>query len=142
MFLVLFSASTLAVVAGIAWVTGTTQGARWLLDQISQRTALEISTERLEGTLGRDLRVHGLTVSWPGGNAQIKNMRLRWRPILLLSCRFVITGLSVDDVTIQDNAPEEKKQPGLSMANGEPPFHIPICQDRSFSCRPAAIPET
>jgi len=99
--------------AAVAWVAGTTEGARWLLAAVSRHTDLHISAGKVEGRLGDHLQLKGVRISLPRQTMQIEDIDIRWKPLLLLAGTIGVRELTLQGVRIQDNTPVSKKPPVL-----------------------------
>jgi translocation and assembly module TamB len=94
------------LVAGLgvgAWLLGTPDGARWLMDAVSRYTPYEVSARRVEGRLWGNLRLEDAHLQWPQGDVRSAVLRLRWHPSYLLAGKVAITELALQDIHIQDN---------------------------------------
>lgn len=94
-----------AVVSGAAWLVGTTDGARWVIDAVSSHTPLTISARRVEGRLLDRLRLGGVRVALAPFEVEIESLNFRWQPLLSLSGRVAAKELTLAGVRIRDNTP-------------------------------------
>jgi len=83
-FMLLALLLTAILAAGGWWLLGSPGGARWLLAELSRRTAVSVTAERVEGRLYDELHLQGVHIVWPGGEARLADCRLSWRPLRLL----------------------------------------------------------
>jgi translocation and assembly module TamB len=88
------------VLAGSWWLLATSQGQRWLLAEITRRTAITIEAGRVEGRLLDHLRLTDVIVNWPDGEARCATFELRWRPLALLHGQLAIDDLAVTQARI------------------------------------------
>lgn len=93
------------VLAGSWWLLATPQGQRWLLAEITRRTAVTIEAGRVEGRLLDHLRLTDVIVNWPDGEARCATFELRWRPLALLHGQLAIDDLAVTQARISWLAP-------------------------------------
>ena len=84
-----------AGVWGAAWLVGTTDGARWLMDAVSRHTPLTISARQVEGRLLDRLRLGGVRVVLAPFEVEIERLDYRWQPLLLLSGRVAAKELTL-----------------------------------------------
>lgn len=96
-----------AGVWGAAWLVGTTDGARWLMDAVSRRTPLAISARTVEGRLLDRLRLGGVRVALAPFAAEIEGLDYSLQPLHLLSGRVAVRELTLTGVRIQDNTPAD-----------------------------------
>ncbi|OPY90722.1 MAG: Translocation and assembly module TamB [Syntrophus sp. PtaU1.Bin208] len=92
------------VVAGMAWVIGTTAGARWLLESLSKKTAAEIRVRTVEGRLLDRLNLAGMRIGLAQQRVEIDRLDLDWKLLHLLLGRVDISKIAVVGVRIQDDA--------------------------------------
>ncbi len=88
-----------------AWLVGTTNGARWVMDAVSRHTPLSIFARQVEGRLLDRLRLGGLRVALAPFVLEIESFDYRWQPLYLLSGRVAIQELILAGVRVQDNSP-------------------------------------
>lgn len=91
-FLLLLAA---ALLAGGWWILSTPQGSRWLLAEISRRSAVTIEARQIEGRLLDRLHLAGVQVRWPQGEASLESFALRWRPASLLRGHLEVDALTL-----------------------------------------------
>lgn len=84
---------TALLLAGSWWLLSTPEGSRWLLAEISRRSTVTIEARQVDGRLLDRLRLAGVEVHWPQGQASLEDFELRWRPAALLSGRLEIDAL-------------------------------------------------
>ena len=105
--IIAFTLATLvACLAGAAWLFGTTEGAKRLLDTVSLHTDLNISAEKIEGRLAGALRLENTDIQWPQGKIRIQRLELCTQPLDLLAGQLSIQNLSLRNVSISDNTPD------------------------------------
>ena len=106
----------LALLGGGVWLISTASGARALLSGISRWSPLTIEVDTLSGRLTDELRLDGVRLRWPGGEAKIPTLHLSWQPRQLFRGEFRIEELAVGEVEIY-------LQPGApaSAARGDTP---------------------
>ena len=92
---------------GAAWLTGTTEGARWLMDAVSRHTPLTISARTIEGRLLDRLQLGGVRMALAPMEVAIESLDFRWAPLRLLSGRVAAKELTLTGVDIRDNTPKE-----------------------------------
>jgi translocation and assembly module TamB len=121
---------------GFAWATiwllGTTEGARWLLGVISRWSPVKIEAERVSGRIVDELHLEGINIDWPEGRIQIDQFLMRWQPADLFLGKITLQDLNLDRVRLQDNTPESKNSPDLTLPKIPGPpvgFHLEV---RSF----------
>lgn len=96
-----------AGVWGMAWLTGSAEGTRWLLDSLSRHTAFKISAGQVEGRLRDRLQLSDLHVTLAPFQIEIERLTFHWRPFFLLTSTVAVQELTLAGVHIQDNTPEE-----------------------------------
>ena len=113
----------LALLGGGAWLVGTNSGARALLAGVNRWSPLMIEVHTLSGRLVDELQLDGVRLRWPGGEAAIPTLRLRWQSQQLFRGEFAVEELSVGEVTIH-------LQPGAEQAGApnaaSPPLRWPL----------------
>jgi translocation and assembly module TamB len=112
--LTLILGSVLAVWAAGTWLLESPDGFRWLLREVSRRTTVKIDARYVTGGIGKTLRMEGVTVRWPHGEAEVQELRLRCRPLWLPFGKLAVQELSLRGVSIQDNEPDSGKPPDLT----------------------------
>ena len=112
--LTLILGAMLAVWAAGTWLLESPDGIRWLLREVSRRTPVKIDARVVTGGIGKTLRMEGVTVRWPHGEAAVQELRLRCRPLWLPFGRLAVQELSLRGVSIQDNEPDSGKPPDLA----------------------------
>lgn len=101
----------LALVGSLAWVLGTSSGARTALQLLDRFTPLEVSVGDLQGRLGRELILEDVRLAWPAGHWRSERLRLNWRPGRLLSGQLEIAELQASGSELQLPAAVEKPDP-------------------------------
>ncbi len=96
---------------GAAWLAGTTDGARWLMDAVSRHTPLAISARTIEGRLLDRLQLGGVRMAMAPVEVTIESLDFRWQPLLLLSGtvaakELILTGVLIRDNTSADTPPD------------------------------------
>ena len=112
--LTLILGTVLAVWAAGTWLLESPDGIRWLLREVSRRTTVKIDARYVTGGIGKTLRMEGVTVRWPHGEAAVQELRLRCRPLWLPFGKLAVQELSLRGVSIQDNEPDSGKPPDLT----------------------------
>jgi len=92
---------------GAAWLAGTTDGARWLMDAVSRHTPLAISAQDVKGRLFDRLQLVGVRVALAPVDVRMERLEFRWAPLGLLSGKIAAKELTLTGVHIRDNTPEE-----------------------------------
>jgi len=105
--------------AGFAWATiwllGTPEGARWLLRMVSRWSSVKIEAERVSGRIVDELHLEGINIYWPEGWMQIDRFLMRWQPADLFLGKITLQDVNLDRVRLQDNSPESKTSPDLTL---------------------------
>ncbi|MDZ4183492.1 MAG: translocation/assembly module TamB domain-containing protein [Desulfuromonadales bacterium] len=99
-----------------AWLVGSDSGSRALLAGVNRWTPLTIEVETLSGRLMDELRLDGVRLRWPGGEAATPVLRLRWQPRQLLHTELTIDELTLGEMVIHltpesDGGVKEEKKP-------------------------------
>ena len=102
-----------AVWSAGSWLLESPDGVRWLFREISRRTALKVGARSVSGGLGSTLRVEGLILRWPEGEAAAEELRLRCRPLWLSFGHLAIQELTLRGVRIRDDRPASGRPPEL-----------------------------
>ncbi|MFH1701900.1 MAG: translocation/assembly module TamB domain-containing protein [Nitrospirota bacterium] len=102
-----FLISFFLMIGASAWLLGTSNGARWLLNGISHYTKVKIDTHKINGRLWDGIFLERLKIKLPQGTFVAEKLYLRWTPLMLLTGNVAIKELSLQKVRIQDNRPEE-----------------------------------
>jgi len=92
---------------GAAWLTGTTDGVRWLMDAVSRHTPLTISAREVEGRLLDRLQLRGVRIVLAPVEVGMERLDFRWMPLSFLSGRVAAKELTLTGVHIRDNTPKE-----------------------------------
>ena len=111
----------LALLGGGAWLIGTDSGARALLAGVSRWSPLTIEVDALTGRLVDELRLDGVRLRWPGGEAAMPTLRLRWQPRQLFRGEFTVEELAVGEVTIH-----LQPRPAPAAAADKEPLRWPL----------------
>lgn len=104
------------LLAGSWWVLSTPQGSRWLLAEISRRSAVTIEAGQIEGRLLDRVRLVGVLVYWPQGEARFEEFELRWRPVSLLRGHLEIDALTLAKGEIAWQVSPTDKEEGVEGA--------------------------
>ncbi|MDZ7750709.1 MAG: translocation/assembly module TamB domain-containing protein [Gammaproteobacteria bacterium] len=84
-----------------AWLVTSETGSHWLLRAAARLAGdhgIEVTFERVEGTLASDLQWHRLGIDAPGLELTVDRLGLAWRPLALLEGRLHITALSATGI--------------------------------------------
>ena len=100
--------------AGLAWLVGTTSGARFALTTLSGLAGVKITARSVQGRLLDRLRLTGVRVKRPRLSAEVDRLELDWRPRLLLSRDLAVRELTLAGVRVQDDQPPSGKPLRLS----------------------------
>lgn len=105
-----------------AWLLGTVEGAAWAIRTIAHQAGAEIEFSRIEGRLWNAVRLEGVEATWHQGHANAERLFFQWHPLMAITGNIAVKRLSVNNVVIQDDRPEENKPPDLSWpkVNGIP----------------------
>ncbi len=103
----LFAAALSAV--ALLWLLGTPEGIRWLMERISDRVQMTIEAATIRGHLWDDIHFEGVRVGVKQGGIRIANFRLRWKPLMLFTGNIAVDEVSIREIQVQDNRPEEPK---------------------------------
>jgi translocation and assembly module TamB len=93
------------LLGGMAWLLGTSDGARFLLTRAASQAKVQLSIGHLEGQFVDELRLHKVTLQAGALHINITSLRLHWQPGMLLAGALAIKELHLQGVTIQDNRP-------------------------------------
>lgn len=106
-----------ALMAGGWWLLSTPQGARWLLAELSRRSAVTVEVRQIEGRLLDRVRLVGVQVHWSKGEARFEDFELRWRPASLLRGHLEVDALTLAGGKITwEASPTGKKEGGEGAA--------------------------
>ncbi len=103
-----------AVWAAGSWLLESPDGIRWLLKELSSRNPVKVEVRAITGGIGETLRMEGVTVRWPNGKAELKELRLRCRPLWLPFGHLAVQELFLRGVRIQDDQPDSGAPPDLT----------------------------
>lgn len=95
----------LGLIAGTAWLLGTTSGARFLLQQITARSGGTLTVGAIQGRLADELRAHSITLTYSTGELSLQDLHLRCQPALLLTGTLAIDDLRLRNLAIHDRRP-------------------------------------
>jgi translocation and assembly module TamB len=105
--------------AGFSWATiwllGTPEGARWLLRMVSRWSSVKIETERVSGRIAGELHLEGINIYWPEGRMEIDKFLVHWQLVDLFLGKITLQDVNLDRVRLQDNSPESKTSPDLTL---------------------------
>jgi translocation and assembly module TamB len=89
----------LLLAAGLAaggwWLLKDEAGVRWLLAELSHRSAVTVEARQIEGRLLDRVRLADVSVSWPGGTANFEKFELVWHPVSLFRGHLEVDQLSL-----------------------------------------------
>ncbi|MCG2723011.1 MAG: translocation/assembly module TamB domain-containing protein [Thermodesulfovibrionales bacterium] len=111
------------LIAGISvWLLGTVQGAAWTIRTIAHQAGAEIEFGIIEGRLWNAVSLEGIEATWHQGHAKADKLFFEWHPLMAITGNIAVKRLSVNNVVMQDDRPEEDKPPDLSWpkVNGVP----------------------
>lgn len=111
---VVLLAVAISCLAALGWLAGTSEGASWLMDQISRRSDIVISASRVEGSLLEGLRLENLRLHFDDEEIRAAGVRLRWRPLSLFFGKVAVRELDIHGMEITDNRPKIAKPFDLS----------------------------
>lgn len=105
----------LAACAGVLiWLLGTSAGARWIGGFLAHRAALEIEVRKVEGSIWEGLLIEDLKLKRALIQIGIKNVHVRWQPLMLLGGQTKVRELLIQGMTIRDDRLEKMEPPDLS----------------------------
>ena len=93
------------VMGGMAWLAGTTAGARWLVNTLSRLASAEISIRSVEGRLSDRLDLSGIRIGSAQQTVEIDRLALEWNPLYLLLAHVDIGRIAARGVRIRDDGP-------------------------------------
>jgi translocation and assembly module TamB len=91
----------LVLMGGATWLVSTDSGARALLAGVTRWSSVKIEAASVSGRLVDELRLDGMRLRWPGGEAEIPTFRLRWQPRQLFRWELTVEELSLGEVIIR-----------------------------------------
>lgn len=100
--------------AAVAWLAGTTEGARWLMATVARQSSVTITAERVEGRLLDHLRLAGVRISSARVVTEMDSLDLRCSPLLLLIGKISIKEIALQGVRIMDNSLPTGRPPDLA----------------------------
>jgi len=100
-------ASVIVVVGIVVWLFYTETGAQYLLTRLIRFVPARIETAGISGTLASELTVADLRVSGEGRRFKVGKTILQWRHWELSLGKIVLAKLSFQDVSLQDDRPDE-----------------------------------
>lgn len=101
---------------GLAWLVGTTDGARWALGAIDRWSPLGLECRQVEGRLAGELDLRGMLARWPGGQVRGERVHLTWVPSKLLQGTLQVEALHLGGIDIEQFPGETK--PGRPTEEG------------------------
>jgi len=99
--------AVLAFTGAMAWLAGTTDGARWLLATFSRHSGLDISAKAMEGKIAGTLKISHLSIRWPQGWVNIERASLSASPTAMLTGNLHLQTVTLKNITIADNEPSK-----------------------------------
>ena len=100
--------ATVLMVAGIvAWLFYTETGAQYLFTRLVRFVPAKVETTGISGTLASEFAVRDLRVTGEGRRLVIGKTILQWRPWELPLGKVVLAKLVFDEVSLQDDGPDE-----------------------------------
>jgi len=95
-------------IGSLYWLMNTPGGVRWLLSAISRWTPVTIEAQKISGRLGSHLNMERLHLFWPRGEMRVKDFKIRWEPLYLLTGKVMIRDITLEGVEILDHRPKAK----------------------------------
>ena len=100
--------ATILVFTGmVVWLFYTETGAQYLVSRLIRFVPARIETAGITGTLASELAVRDLLVTGEGRRLTIGKTILQWRPWELPMGKVVLAKLVIQDVSLQDDRPDE-----------------------------------
>lgn len=93
--------------AVVGWATGTVNGTRWFLKTIPSLVGMDLSAQKIEGTISNHLILTQVQLNLPQQKVELGRFELRWKPLLLLSGTVAVQELTLNGVRIQDDSPPD-----------------------------------
>ena len=90
----------------VAWLAGTEDGARWILDRVSRYTEVTVTADRLTGCLASDLSLEGVQVRHADREILIEKGKLSWRVWELALGRITFREVSLQGVSWREKKPD------------------------------------
>ncbi len=102
-------AAVILAAGWLAWLLGTTVGARWLLAQLSAPPAFTLAVGSVEGRLAGRLQLQQVSIAWPDGAVSVDRLDWHLDPGALFAGSLHWTQLSVRNLRVQlpEQPPEE-----------------------------------
>ncbi|HEY7746871.1 MAG TPA: translocation/assembly module TamB domain-containing protein, partial [Desulfuromonadales bacterium] len=107
---------TAGLVTGGWWLLKDENGVRWLLGEISRRSAVTVEARQIEGRLRDRVRLEGVSINWPQGEARFDGFELRWHPASLLRGHLEVDALALAGGEIAWEASPTGKKEGAEVA--------------------------
>ena len=103
----------LLVLLLIGWLAGTESGLRFAATRLPSWFGVDVSAEKLEGTLWRGFQGSGIQVATEGTDLSISSLQLQWQPQALWQRQLHIQRLAAGDIHIQGKPtpPRESSPP-------------------------------
>jgi translocation and assembly module TamB len=100
-------ASVLVITGIVAWLFYTEVGGQYLVTRVIRLAPARIETAGISGTLASELAVRDLRVSSAGRRLTVGKTILQWQPWELPMGKVVLAKLVFQDVSLQDDRPDE-----------------------------------
>lgn len=97
----------MAAAGAVAWLAGTTDGARRLMAAASRASGLDISAKSVEGKLAGTLILTDLSIRWPQGNVHVDQAKMSAYSLSMLAGRLHLQTMTLKNVSIEDNKPDK-----------------------------------
>ncbi len=91
----------------VGWVAGTVSGTRWFLQTVPSLVGLDLSAQKIEGTISDHLILTQVRLNLPQQKLELDRIELRWKPLLLMAGTVGVQELTLNGVRIQDNSPPD-----------------------------------
>lgn len=108
-------ALTLAATGALAWLLGTSGGARTVLRLVGGLTPLELSAGTVQGRIAGELLLENFRLVWSDGHWQTQRIQLNWHPGRLFSGRLDIEQLQLSGSQLQLPAASEQTEPAVAQ---------------------------
>ena len=104
---ILAAVVVMAAAGAVAWLAGTTDGARRLMAAASRSSGLDISAKSVEGKLAGTLILKNLSIRWPQGSVKVEQVKLSAYPQSMLAGKLHLQTATLKNVSIEDNEPDK-----------------------------------
>ncbi|HIP67410.1 MAG TPA: hypothetical protein EYH06_02325 [Chromatiales bacterium] len=107
------------------WLTNTTAGSRWIIQEAINASGQDITVTEIEGTLARNISSQRVTYR-AGPDAvfvTLDNLKLEWNALALFSKTLHIKTLSAERIVV---SPGQKKKPQTEEPFSLPEFSLPL----------------